>query len=118
MIFGLALIMAALAILGHDCQVWFERGAWASTTIDGTLEMVRLNDDLMDRFATSSSFTRYWNCRSIGCRSALDSPPLRSGRFLMKAADRDACWVNIRRLAPTRRALMARFKPLAVAVNG
>ena len=49
MIFGLALIMAALAILGHDCQLWFERGAWASTTIDGTLELVRLNDDLMDR---------------------------------------------------------------------
>jgi hypothetical protein len=49
MIFGLALIMAALAILGHNCQLWFERGAWASTTIDGTLEMVRLNDDLMDR---------------------------------------------------------------------
>jgi hypothetical protein len=49
MIFGLALIMAALAILAHDCQVWFERGAWATTTIKGALELVQLNDDLLDR---------------------------------------------------------------------
>jgi hypothetical protein len=72
MIFGLALIMAALAILGHDCQVWFERGAWASTTIDGALELVRLNDDLMDRlrhvqlihYALELPF--YWVSISIG----------------------------------------------------
>ena len=72
MIFGLALIMAALAILGHDCQAWFERGAWASTTIDGTLELVRLNDDLMDRLRhvqlihSVLELPFYWVSISIG----------------------------------------------------
>jgi hypothetical protein len=48
MILGLALIMAAFAILGHDCQAWFERGAWSSTSISGVLELVQVNVDLMD----------------------------------------------------------------------
>jgi hypothetical protein len=48
MIFGIALMMAALAILGHDCQTWLERGTWSSTTIGGVVELVRLNDGLMD----------------------------------------------------------------------
>ena len=49
MIFGLALMMAALAILGHDCQAWLERGAWSSTTIGGVFELAQFNDDLLDR---------------------------------------------------------------------
>ena len=49
MIFGLALMMAALAILGHDCQAWLEKGAWSSTTIGGVFELVAFNDDLLDR---------------------------------------------------------------------
>ncbi len=48
MIFGIALMMAALAILGHDCQSWLERGTWSSTTIGGVIEFVQLNDGLMD----------------------------------------------------------------------
>jgi hypothetical protein len=47
MIFGIALMMAALAILGHDLQAWLERGAWSSTTIGGAIEFVRLDDGLM-----------------------------------------------------------------------
>ena len=48
MIFGIALMMAALAILGHDYQAWLEKGTWSSTTIGGAIEFARLNDGLMD----------------------------------------------------------------------
>ena len=44
MIFGLALILAAFVILGHDCQTWFERGMWSSTSISGVLELLQVDD--------------------------------------------------------------------------
>jgi len=49
MIFGLALIMGAFVILGHDCQAWFERGVWSSTSISGVLDLLQVDDDLMDQ---------------------------------------------------------------------
>jgi hypothetical protein len=72
MIFGLALIMAALAILGHDCQAWFERGAWSSTTIGGVFELVQFNGDLLDRLRhirlvhSVLELPFYWVSVSIG----------------------------------------------------
>jgi len=45
LLLGVPFIIAAFAVLGHDAQAWFDRGAWSSTTIGGTLELMRLNDD-------------------------------------------------------------------------
>jgi len=72
MIFGLALMMAALAILGHDCQAWLEKGAWSSTTIGGVFELVEFNDDLLDRLRRVQvvhsvlELPFYWVSTSIG----------------------------------------------------
>jgi len=49
MIFGLALILFAFVILGHDCQAWSERGVWSSTSISGVLELLQVDDDFMDQ---------------------------------------------------------------------
>jgi hypothetical protein len=44
---GVASILAAFAILGHDARAGFDRGAWSSTTIGSTLELTQLNDDVV-----------------------------------------------------------------------
>ena len=72
MIFGLALMMAALAILGRDCQAWLEKGAWASTTLGGVFELARFNGDLLDRLRhlqlihSVLELPFYWVSISIG----------------------------------------------------
>jgi hypothetical protein len=72
MIFGIALMMAALAILGHDLQAWLERGAWSSTTIGGAFEFVQLNGDLTDQLRhvqfvhSILELPFYWVSISIG----------------------------------------------------
>ena len=72
MIFGLALMMAALAILGHDCQAWLEKGAWSSTTIGGVFELAQFNGDLLDRLRhvhvvhSVLELPFYWVSISIG----------------------------------------------------
>jgi hypothetical protein len=48
MILGVALIMAAIAILGHDCQASLERGAWSSTTIVEALNALQLKDNVFE----------------------------------------------------------------------
>jgi hypothetical protein len=81
MIFGLALIMAALAIVGHDCQIWLQRGAWSSTTLGGVFELARLNNDLLDRLRqirlihSALELPFYWISISIGFAAfAIGSP--------------------------------------------
>ncbi len=49
LIVGVTSMMAAIAVLGHDCQAWLDKGAWSSTTIGGALQMAQINYHLVDK---------------------------------------------------------------------
>ncbi len=49
LIVGVTSMMAAITVLGYDCQAWLDRGAWSSTTIGGALQMAQMNYHLADQ---------------------------------------------------------------------
>ena len=43
MILGLAFVLFAFALFGHDVQSWLNRGVWSTTTLDDTLDLIQFN---------------------------------------------------------------------------